>query len=192
MPTNAPNFHAHARGLGIDLRADVARPWLTRNGHLNKEVRAKLPSDTIEALDAMFAALGGDPAALMAKTRGAMRADFLLTTSDLVVEYDEVQHFTTARLATLKLYPADAALHFDHSTYVTLTEQWRVRGDRGFAHKEAAKFPGPAGRQRQRAYFDAFRDLAAPSFDGPVIRIAAPDNNYALAASELLTVSNRL
>ena len=32
---------------------------------------------------------------------------------------------------------------------------------------------------RQRAYFDAFRDRAASFFgNGPVVRIAAPDNNY--------------
>lgn len=71
---------------------------------------------------------------------------------------------------------------------MTLVRRWAPRGDKSFAHKTAAEFPGPAGRQRQRAYFDAFRDLAAPHFDnGPLIRIASPDNDYGAAVTRLLS-----
>lgn len=118
-----------------------------------------------------------------------MTADFLVASTELEVEYDEIQHFTTARIATLELYPRDAPLAFAPADYVKVAEQWRARGDKGFAHKQAAEFPGPAGRQRQRAYFDTFRDLAAPHFgNGPVLRIPAPDNNYGPAVEDLLTM----
>lgn len=103
-------------------------------------------------MDEILDALDGDPAALAAKTRGAMTADFvLLPTGVQVVEYDEVQHFTTARLATLRLYPALAPLAFSPGEYAAIVERWKARGDKGFVHKEAAEFPGRGGRQRQRA-----------------------------------------
>jgi len=160
--------------------------WLTRNGHLSPKVGDKLPADTRDALDRILDALQGDAAALAAKTRGSSRVDFILESRGIVVEYDEVQHFTTARLKSLSLYPATAALGFDRSDYAALVRRWASRGDKGFAHKTAAEFPGPAGRQRQRAYFDAFRDLAAPHFgNGPLIRIASPGNDYGAAVERL-------
>lgn len=103
-----------------------------------------------------------------------------------VVEYDEVQHFTTARLTTLRLYPAEAPLTFSPDEYAAIVERWMAKGDKGFAHKEAAEFPGRGDRQRQRAYFDALRDLIAPHFgNGPVLRVAAPADDYDAAARRL-------
>jgi len=60
--------------------------------------------------------------------------------------------------------------------YKRLVTLHRAAGDKGFAHKSASEFPGPAGRMRQRAYFDAFRDLAAPTLQGhPALRVASPE-----------------
>lgn len=186
MAKHAPLFHAAATEAGLRLEADVKLPWLTRHGHLAPAVQERLPASTVAALDAILAALAGDGAALASKTRGAMTADFLLIPQGIHVEYDELQHFTTARITSLELYPDDAALAFNPADYRTVAERWRQQGDKGFAHKEAAEFPGPRGRQRQRAYFDAFRDLAAPHFgNGPVLRIAAPANDYATAVNDL-------
>jgi len=186
MAKHAPIFQRRSQAAGIDLRADVALDWLTRNGHLKPDVHQRLPSTTIRALDWILEALDGDRQALAAKPRGSMRVDFLLEPQGVVVEYDEVQHFTTARLKTLSLYPATAPLGFDLNDYMALVRRWSPRGDKGFAHKTAAEFPGPAGRQRQRAYFDAVRDLVAPHFgNGPLIRIASPDNDYGAAVARL-------
>jgi hypothetical protein len=186
MPKHASIFHTVAQAAGLELVADVTLPWLTRHGHLASHVRDRLPATTIGALDAILSALGGDADALAAKTRGSMTADFLVSATNMDVEYDEIQHFTTARIATLKFYPPAARLAFDPLEYLEIAERWRARGDKGFAHKHAAEFPGAAGRQRQRAYFDAFRDLAAPHFgNGPVLRVPAPDNNYERAVEAL-------
>jgi hypothetical protein len=183
---HAAIFHQRAQATGLDLRADVAVAWLTRNGHLSPEVRDKLPAETRDTLDRILDALDGDAVALAAKTRGSSRVDFILNPRGIVVEYDEVQHFTTARLEALSLYPATALLGFDLAEYIALVRRWSPRGDKGFAHKTAAEFPGPAGRQRQRAYFDAVRDLVAPHFgNGPLIRIASPDNDYDRAVARL-------
>jgi len=186
LAKHAPIFHRRARAAGINLRADVALTWLTRNGHLKPEVHERLSGATIAALDRILDAVDGDRGALAAKTRGSMRADFLLEPQGVVVEYDEVQHFTSARLTTFAHYPPQARLGFDRHEYIAIVEQWRTKGDRGFAHKEAAEFPCPLGRMRQRAYFDALRDLVAPHFGhGPVVRIPAPDNDYEVAVERL-------
>lgn len=189
MAKHAPVFRAAAERAGVELVADVKLPWLTRHGHLAPAVRYRLPPPTTAALDEILKVLGGDAAALAAKTRGGMSADFLVGDTHLEVEYDEIQHFTTARIAALELYPPDAVLAFRPAEYIAIAQRWRARGDKGFAHKQAAEFPGLAGRQRQRAYFDAFRDLAAPHFgNGPVLRIPAPDNNYVQAVEDLRTM----
>ncbi len=186
MAKHAPLFHAQAAKLGMDLNPDVKLPWLTRHGHLAPFVQQALPSWARGALDNILAALDGDPAGLAAKTRGAMTADFLLRPRGVQVEYDEVQHFTSARAVTLELYPSQTPLAFDPVEYGATVARWKAKGDKGFAHKEAAEFPGRGGRQRQRAYFDAFRDLAAPHFgNGPVLRVAAPADDHAAAARRL-------
>jgi hypothetical protein len=66
------------------------------------------------------------------------------------VEVDEVQHFTTARLSTFAHYPPAADVGFDVEEYQSLIGQWRKQADRAFAHKVAADFPRPGGRQAQR------------------------------------------
>jgi hypothetical protein len=186
MARHAPIFHSLAEAEGFELRAEAPVPWLTRNGHLKAEVRDRLPAWAIDGLDRILDALDGDADRLANKTRGSMRADFLLMPQQIEVEYDEVQHFTGARLATLGLYPVETDLAFDVKEYASIVSRWRSAGERGFAHRTAAEFPGASGRARQRAYFDAFRDIAAPFFgNGPVLRVPAPDNDYAAAVDRL-------
>jgi hypothetical protein len=186
MTKHAPLFHAEVAKLGIQLEANVKLPWLTRHGHLAPLVQQSLPPSMLSALDEILAALDGDAEVLAAKTRGSMTADFLLMPQRIQVEYDEVQHFTSARAVTLEHYPGRADLAFDPKEYAATVTRWRTQGDRGFAHKEAAEFAGRGGRQRQRAYFDAFRDLAAAHFgNGPMLRVAAPANDYGAAAARL-------
>lgn len=188
MPKHAPIFHVRAAKAGIALAADVSLAWLTPRGHADPAVRTNLSDEVRASLDAIIGELGGSIDALAAKTRGSMRADFLLDEPNAVVEYDEIQHFTTARLRTLALYPEGAEVGFDLGGYREIVETLREKGDRGFAHKQAADFPGANGRQRQRAYFDAFRDLAAPAFGlAPTVRIPAPDNDYDAAVRRLLS-----
>lgn len=178
MRRHAAAFYARATAAGYDLRADQSLDWLTRYGHLQPVVHANLPRPVLDALTSIFAELGGDARALREKTRGAMTADFLLQPQAGVVEHDELSHFTTARLSTFAYYPPDLPLGYDPNAYQGLCERHRARGDRGFAHKKAVEFPGAGGRARQRAYFDAFRDLAAPALQGSVvIRVANPEED---------------
>ena len=186
LNTNARAFYDAAGALDIELLPDIALPWLTRHGHLHPLVQAGAPAGTLTAMDAILTALGGDAEVLRVKTRGSMQADFLVADSGVHVEYDEVQHFTSARLVTLGLYPLNVALAFEPSAYASIVEKWTSKGDRSFAHKQAAEFAGRGGRQRQRAYFDAFRDLVAPLFgNGPLLRIADPTSDHVSAALKL-------
>ena len=48
---------------------------------------------------------------------------------------------------------------FDREDYIQLCERWKQKSDSYYRTKEARGF-GVGGRQRQRAYYDALRDLA--------------------------------
>lgn len=148
--------------------------WLTQRGHLG------LPPEAAEAqalLREVFLALGGDESLLAAARTTPLTADFFHEPTSSLVEVDEIQHFTSARLLSLSLYPQDQVLGFDLNEYRALCEQHRNKADRAFAHKDAKVF-GARGRQRQRAYNDALRDLAAPALGHPgVIRAPALDQD---------------
>lgn len=178
MRRHAAAFYARATAAGYELQADQSLDWLTRYGHLQPDVHANLPRAVLDALASIFTELDGDARALREKTRGAMTADFVLEPQARVVEHDEHSHFTTARLSTFAYYPPDLPLGYDPAFYQELCERHRGRGDRGFAHKMAVEFPGAGGRTRQRAYFDAFRDLAGPVLQGSaVVRVANPEED---------------
>jgi hypothetical protein len=196
MRRHAAAFFAVATTAGFDLQPDEDLDWLTRHGHLQPTVTAKLPSHALKAIEAIFAELGGDDDALRAKTRGRMDADFLLQPGTWHVEYDEHSHFTTSRRATFAHYPTAVPLGYDVEAYQELCELYEQRGNKGFAHKTAREFPGPLGRARQRAYFDAFRDLAAPArvLSGRQdlhLRPPVPQQAEAIQAGDTLALSSQ-
>jgi len=179
-------FMSLANDAGIGLRMGISIPGLTTRGHAMDHVVHSVPSGVIESLRAIFEALRGDTGILANKRLTMIVPDLVHQATGTLVEVDEVQHFTSARLATLRLYPPTMSLGFDLNEYMALVERWRAKGDRAFAHKTAREFPGQAGRQRQRAYLDAARDLLAPHLTGrPVIRIAAPDRSLGGAVATL-------
>jgi hypothetical protein len=66
-----------------------------------------------------------------------------------------------------------------------LISHWSSVADNFRAAKPAVDFPRPGGRRAQRAYFDAVRDLVAPSFGWTVCRVPAPECNAVTAAARL-------
>jgi hypothetical protein len=171
-----------AQAAGIDLRPGRALGWLTSRGHQHEPLREALAVEALTALEGVFAQLDGDAAALGAKAARPLRPDFLLGEREQLVELDESQHFTSARLRTLAFYSAAGLDTFDVDEYRALCNRLRAKSDRDFAHRTAVEFPGLHGRQRQRAYFDAVRDFGAPACgNGPIIRVPAPERDAALA-----------
>jgi hypothetical protein len=159
--------------------------WLTQRGH------CALPPEASEArtlLREIFKALGGDEMLLAAGRTTTLTGDYFHDASRTLVEVDEIQHFTSARLLSLSLYPPGQVLGFNLDEYRTLCEEHRAKADRAFAHKAATAF-GPRGRQRQRAYNDALRDIAASALGHPgVVRAPAIHQNGRMA---WLTVRQR-
>lgn len=180
-------FMAGASTAGYPITSGGTMPWLTGFGHLDAGVTSRTPTEVIDVLRRIFMVLGGDESLLRAKRAVLLRPDGFLR--GRILEIDEIQHFSTARLAALDLYPDDAPLGYDRDEYRSLCRRWASNGgDRYRANKQTAEFPRCGGRTAQRAYFDALRDLVAPhAGGGPVIRIAAPECDSTLALSRLRT-----
>src|SRR6185437_3320875 len=155
--------------------------WLCDQGHVGLERVAKARRDpaivapviaALAVLERIFAQLRGDVTVLHAARENLLLpCDLVHAPSGTIVEVDGPDHFTSARLAALELYPAHAALCRE----LAATSDLRSRG-------LPAKAFGFAGVLRERAYHDALRDLAAPAMGHPpLIRIAAADGDGAAA-----------
>ena len=128
----------------------------------------------LQALEAIFARLGGDTTVLHAARENLfLPVDLFHGPTQTIVELDGPEHFTSFRLTTLELYPPDARVGYDLDDFKTLCRELAPQSDR--LHRGlAAKGFGFGGVQRERAYHDALKDLAAPAMgQAPVIRIAA-------------------
>ncbi len=90
--------------------------------------------------------------------------DMFLPKVGILIEFDERQHFTPARAASLQAYPASLRLGFDCNRWIRLCEEIRA-GDND-----------PKYRDEQRAFYDTLRDLA-PARLGfpPLVRIFEED-----------------
>jgi len=158
---------------GIELTRQSV-DWLCQRGHLALPEEA---NSARESLDRIYAALGGDLDTLAEARTTRLPGDFIHEPTGTLIEVDESQHFTTARLTTLHLYPEGASLGFDLATYKQLCEQWLAQSD-GYYRTKTARGFGVGGRQKQRAYYDALRDLATPAMGTPpLIRIEAAERD---------------
>ena len=183
-------FATAAAQDGIALES-ASFDWLCEQGHVGLERVAKARRDpaivapviaALEQLQAIYARLKGDVSVLHAARENLLLpVELMHAPTGTVVEVDEAAHFTSFRLATLTLYPADAALGFDLDEHEALCREWSAQTD-GLDRGLAAKGFGFGGRQRERAYHDALRDLATPAMGHPpVVRIAAVDGDGAAA-----------
>jgi hypothetical protein len=183
-------FRRAAADDGLALKS-ATFDWLCEQGHIGLERVAKARRDprlvqpvqaALEVLGVIFARLNGDLAVLHAARENLLLAvELLHVPTGTLIEVDDASHFTSFRLAALELYPPDAELGFDREAYADLCRECCVRTDE-FARGLAAKGFGFGGVQRERAYRDALRDLAAPAMGHPaVVRVAAVDGDGAAA-----------
>ena len=183
-------FAAAAAQDGIALQS-ASFDWLCEQGHVGLERVAKARRDpalvepviaALDQLQAIYARLKGDVSVLHAARENLLLPVKLVhLPTGTVVEVDDAAHFTSFRLAALELYRPDAALGFDVGEHAALCREWCARTD-GLDRGLAAKGFGFGGRQRERAYHDALRDLAVPAMGHPpVLRIAAVDGDGAAA-----------
>lgn len=155
-------------------------PGLTDLGHLGIDPALAAHRH----LRTIFDLLGGDPHDLELGAHRSLTMDWLLPDSQLVIEVDESQHFTSDRLVSLEAYPPDAGVCFSIDEYKQLCRILRGGSDKYRVAKEARGFRRNGGRRAQRAYFDAVRDLGAPTQGWRVFRVAAGHGDGALAYRE--------
>lgn len=177
-------FAAAAARDGIVL-APATHHWLCEQGHVGLERVAKARRDpaivapVIAALDvlaAIFARLRGDVTVLAASRENLLLPlELVHATTGTIVEVDGPEHFTSARLTALELYPAGARLGFELAEHRELCRTLAPRTD-ALERGLPAKAFGFGGVARERAYHDALRDLAAPAMGlPPLVRVAAVD-----------------
>jgi hypothetical protein len=93
--------------------------------------------------------------------------DFYLSAPPFILEFDESQHFSRARLVTLECYPRSIELGFSRARWQQLCLAIDARDDQ------------PIDRDERRAWYDALRDLV-PSAYGlrPTVRLHAADYDW--------------
>ena len=87
-------------------------------------------------------------------------------------EFDEHQHFSSARLKTFEFYPTDLKINFSVDQWKQLCKSHKDKADKYRKAKTTTDFNFAGGRTAQRAYLDCFRDLL-PLLHGlqPTVRI---------------------
>ncbi|SMG45066.1 hypothetical protein [Arenibacter troitsensis] len=121
----------------------------------------------------IFQGLNGNLFANQNKRTSYLRCDaYFGGKYNFIFEFDEYQHFSSARLATLDNYPKRIKLNFSKSDWRKYCLANRLRADRYRYSKTATDFNFEGGRTAQRAYLDCFRDFL-PCENGlnPTLRI---------------------
>jgi len=95
-----------------------------------------------------------------------LKVDYYIPSRNLIIEYDERQHFTEPRAITLRHYPANIQLGFDQNRW--LTESERIQ----------AKDPTPPDRDETRAFYDTLRDILATRHGMTVVRMKDKDYDW--------------
>lgn len=149
-------------------RAEINRTfsWL-RNRHAKGEF-----GEHVEAIDGIYSALRG--AKESPKRLQKLRCDaYFGGDYNFILEFDEFQHFSSARIRVLKMLPGGLSFGFDRAHYLDLCGKHFARADKYRNSKQTADFCFSGGRTAQRAYLDAFRDIL-PTLHGlrPTVRIS--------------------
>jgi hypothetical protein len=176
-----------ARRHGTRLTIGTPQRWLSTRGHLDPVVQRDAPPELLDVLERLHGALGGNLTALARRPLQPQPTD-LATASGQLIELDEVQHFTTARRDTLRLYPAMSSFGFSIDYYRTLIDTWKAKANAVFTRQWSPDFDFSGGRRAHRAYFDAVKDLLAPTFTGyQLVRVPVLDRDAAGAARAVVS-----
>ncbi|QNO13514.1 hypothetical protein HYG86_01390 [Alkalicella caledoniensis] len=159
------------RILGTKAYKKKTFEWLTNNHTSTSSSYDK------EVLNKIFTSFNGCKMSLDEKRVVKLRVDSFFEELGIVVEIDEIQHFTNARLRSLEIienYNLD--LGYDLEQYKIWCKENSSKafnkGQAGY-RRQTKEFPFENGRLYQRAYFDSLRDiLIIRNLGKPVIRIS--------------------
>jgi very-short-patch-repair endonuclease len=95
-----------------------------------------------------------------------LACDFFIPSENLIIEYDERQHFTKQRAKSLAYYPPDLNLGFDKDKWCEACENIKATDN------------DPIYRDEQRAFYDSVRDILAARNGMTLIRIKEGDYDW--------------
>ena len=146
--------------LGVPAERRAQFDWL-----INKPSPAHFGQYYPRIID-LFEKMGGDWEGLSTKADGYLTPDaYFAAPYNFIFEFDELQHFTAFRQATLEGYPEDLALGFDRHAYLQLClkhQEMAIQKGTDRFRRKTTDFPFINGRAVQRAFFDTFRDWLPP------------------------------
>jgi hypothetical protein len=98
------------------------------------------------------------------KAKKLPRVDFFIPEQNLIVEFDESQHFTKPREIALSLYPLENEFGFSVQRWRELCQKLNKRDNE------------PPYRDEQRAWYDTLRDFAPSLWEtGRTVRLFSRD-----------------
>ena len=99
--------------------------------------------------------------------------DYYVSAQPFILEFDESQHFSQARLITLQLYPKTLRMGFSLTRWQDLCREIKAMDDQ------------PIDRDERRAWYDALRDLV-PIVYGfkPTVRLYAGEYEWCALDAE--------
>ncbi len=160
-----------SRALNEPAQIDAKFSWFI-NQHQKEHFK-----DAYSIIESIFVSLNGFD---QQKGKRFLQCDaYFGGKYNFMFEFDEFQHFSTARLNTFKHYPTALKLNFSISQWKEYCIKHLSKADRYRLNKEAADFKFKGGRTCQRAYLDVFRDLL-PQYHklNPTLRIADFEVNH--------------
>jgi len=124
-------------------------------------------------IDTAFRNLNGDLVANQSKRTQCLECDaYFGGQSNFIFEFDEHQHFSSARLKTLELYPTELKVNFSIDEWKSQCRLYKEKADKYRKSKTTTDFNFQGGRTAQRAYLDCFRDLLPQQHNlRPTLRI---------------------
>lgn len=129
--------------------------------------------EKFKLIDNIFNDLGGDIVANQNKKQMLLDCDaYFGGKYNFFFEFDEFQHFSSARLKTLMQYQKEIKLNFNVEEWIKQCKKNKHKADEYRKAKTTTDFNFSRGRTAQRAYLDCFRDFL-PEENGlnPTLRI---------------------
>ena len=151
---------------------EVAQTSKKFDRFINKHLAENF-GDHFSSIDKIFNVLKGDKNANQNKRTASLDCDaYFGDKYNFIFEFDEYQHFSSARLKTFDFYPNNLKTNFSLTDWRKLCGLNKEKADKYRYNKTTVDFDFSGGRTAQRAYLDCFRYLL-PKFNGlnPTLRI---------------------
>jgi hypothetical protein len=140
-----------SRALNEPAQIDAKFPWF-----INQDQKEHF-KDAYPIMETIFASLNGLD---QQKGKRFLQCDaYFGGKQNFMFEFDELQHFSTARFNTFKYYPGNLKSNFSITQWKEYCLKYLSKADNYRFNKETTDFKFKGGRTCQRAYLDVFRDL---------------------------------